>query len=180
MALHVLRAAGEQVRSARKGSVTDFCFMIFGRAYARLLLAIFLKACYCAKRMHITLTPLDTQTIFNNASERLTREGKSLPKELLHRCAERVMEGIDHLSCFTDWAKAVDGHFDVGNPVRAPYNVVMDRFGFPDAARSLKIETAVLCGFIPQEIEDRTEREALNACWNEVWEQLRKDQTTRA
>ncbi|HEY9480995.1 MAG TPA: hypothetical protein VIR98_02055 [Candidatus Paceibacterota bacterium] len=109
------------------------------------------------------------------ALERLQNLGTPLNREELEGIFGRVAKGVDTLTngqfVVSRWwellAEAgVDNvdNVDVGRPGKDPYSLTLSLAQMP--YRHLSVEVAIENGFLPKNIENQIEKDALNAFWN--------------
>ncbi|HVU06808.1 MAG TPA: hypothetical protein VHE10_03425 [Candidatus Paceibacterota bacterium] len=94
----------------------------------------------------------------------------------IRKAFERVVAGVHLFMEFGFsrwWVKIREGEIDVGDPARAPFNLVVSRFGLQ--IKDLPDRKAQDCGLVPIEFGPTAERRALNAFWNAVLADFKND-----
>lgn len=115
--------------------------------------------------------------IFRETANRLKGHTK-LDERALREIFDRTLAGAQYLTGrFAKWWTVMEeGEINVGSPAKAPYNLVIDRFGLvftPMMWPGDKV--AFESGLVPKALDDADEKAALNAFWNDILRGLRRD-----
>jgi hypothetical protein len=140
--------------------------------------------CHCGARISfqpntamLTVISEETkQVLFQEGVEALRRSGNSSPEELLNAYYHRVCDGLVYLTeSFEKWWMSFrqEDVVDVGRQGKDPYSLTVERFQLQYI--ELSSDAAVARGFLPSNIEDAAERQALNQFWKQAIADFRND-----